>query len=266
MFTTNSFLFFSYCRLDCRSLWPGNCHSTTKLINWKTARSCYHQQTHTHPFNGPLSGTTRVSRYQKGETNLDFTEARDSEWQWHQLNNMPAPHHSVFYRPDALPAAQPTASKHFFHFASAFAVSNQWTTRSSAVWSCCKPPSNHDNGHESTIWLMVCFCPQLQDSDVHRPHWCKSAWQVPRPVRKRFSIDQVCRGRSKPGCQIVGSGTKDWLTTGADVQTSLHWAFMSTGVMSDDQIGLQSTEGESNENLFQKNKWGQNINVICCSA
>ena len=26
---------------------------------------------------------------------------------------MPAPHHSVFYRPDALPAAQPTASKHW---------------------------------------------------------------------------------------------------------------------------------------------------------
>jgi len=26
-----------------------------------------------------LSGTTRVSWYQKGETSLDFTEARDSE-------------------------------------------------------------------------------------------------------------------------------------------------------------------------------------------
>ena len=37
-----------------------------------------------HTFNGPFSGTTRVSRYQKGKTNLDFTEARDSEWQWHQ--------------------------------------------------------------------------------------------------------------------------------------------------------------------------------------
>jgi len=37
--------------------------------------------THTHPFNGPLSGTTRVSRYQKGKTNLDFTEARGTEWQ-----------------------------------------------------------------------------------------------------------------------------------------------------------------------------------------
>ena len=40
-----------------------------------------HTHTHTHPFNGPLSRTTRVSRYQKGKTNLDFTEARDSEWQ-----------------------------------------------------------------------------------------------------------------------------------------------------------------------------------------
>ena len=29
---------------------------------------------------------------------------------------MPAPHHSVFYRPDALPAAQPTASKHWRDF------------------------------------------------------------------------------------------------------------------------------------------------------
>jgi len=26
-----------------------------------------------------------VSRYQKGKTSLDFTEARDSEQQWHQL-------------------------------------------------------------------------------------------------------------------------------------------------------------------------------------
>jgi len=29
-----------------------------------------------------------VSWYQKGKTNLDFTEARDSEWQWHQLGYM----------------------------------------------------------------------------------------------------------------------------------------------------------------------------------
>ena len=47
--------------------------------------------THTHirltPL-APLSGTTQVSRYQKGKTYLDFTEAKDSEWQWHPLGYM----------------------------------------------------------------------------------------------------------------------------------------------------------------------------------
>ena len=39
-------------------------------------------------FNGPLSRTTQLNRYQKGKTNLDFTEARDTEWQWQQLGHM----------------------------------------------------------------------------------------------------------------------------------------------------------------------------------
>jgi len=43
------------------------------------AQATVSKHTHTHPFNGPFSGTTRVSRYQKGKTNLDFTGARDSE-------------------------------------------------------------------------------------------------------------------------------------------------------------------------------------------
>jgi len=30
----------------------------------------------------------QMSQYQKGKTNLDFTEARYSEWQWHQLGYM----------------------------------------------------------------------------------------------------------------------------------------------------------------------------------
>jgi len=54
------------------------------------ATTSFHRihNTHTYPFYGPFSGTTRVSRYQKGKTNPDFTEARDSEWQWHQLGHM----------------------------------------------------------------------------------------------------------------------------------------------------------------------------------
>ena len=89
-----------------------------------------HTYARTHPFNGPLSGTTRVSRYQKGKINLDVTEARDSEWLqlgYMQLgymqvctslqtdNHADIPPLSIFYRPDALPATQPTASKHQTH-------------------------------------------------------------------------------------------------------------------------------------------------------
>jgi len=84
----------------------------------------FHQHTHTqHPFNGPLSRTTWVSWYQKGKTNLDSTEVRDSEWQWHQLGHMQIctslqtdNHASTpplsFYSLDAFPTNQPTVSKH----------------------------------------------------------------------------------------------------------------------------------------------------------
>ena len=39
------------------------------------------EHTHTHL-------TALYGRYQKGKTSLDFTEARDSEWQCHQLGHM----------------------------------------------------------------------------------------------------------------------------------------------------------------------------------
>ena len=49
------------------------------LLNTDRPGEYVEQSTHTRP----ISGTTRVSRYQKGKTNLEFAEARDSEWQWH---------------------------------------------------------------------------------------------------------------------------------------------------------------------------------------
>jgi len=67
--------------------------------------------THTHPFNGPLSGTTRVSQYQNGKTIwilLKQETVSGSGISWAICKSaprsreiiMPAPHHSVFYRPD----------------------------------------------------------------------------------------------------------------------------------------------------------------------
>jgi len=61
-----------------------------------------------------------VSRHQKGKTDLDFTEARESEWQWHQLGHMQVrtslptdnhakPHRSVFLQAGC-PSCRPTNS------------------------------------------------------------------------------------------------------------------------------------------------------------
>ena len=81
--------------------------------------------THTHPFHGLLSTTTSVNQQQKGKSNLHFTEARNGEWQWHQLGRMQVctllqtenyastPPMSIFYKPEALPATQPTVTKHW---------------------------------------------------------------------------------------------------------------------------------------------------------
>jgi len=56
--------------------------------NWPFKRK-WKNNTHIH-FTAlwTLSRITGVSQYQKGKTNLNFTEARDSEWQWHQLGHV----------------------------------------------------------------------------------------------------------------------------------------------------------------------------------
>ena len=72
-----------YTTTNC-SLYQQN-HGISRFFS----RNLHVIKTHTHTrFNGPFSGTTQVSRYQKGKTNLDFTEARDIEWQWHPLGHM----------------------------------------------------------------------------------------------------------------------------------------------------------------------------------
>jgi len=74
-----------------------------------------------------MSGTTQASWYQKGKTNLDFSEARDNEWQVcksaprsRQITT-PAPHHSVFTgRMPFLPPnqqRQSTEGKWFINYA-----------------------------------------------------------------------------------------------------------------------------------------------------
>jgi len=96
------------------------CSPLLAVAGWLTGIQ-QHQQ---HPFNGPLSRTTRVSQYQKGKTNLDLLEQEivsDSNISWAICKyaalpkqiTMPTLHHSVFLQAGCLPVAQPTAPKHW---------------------------------------------------------------------------------------------------------------------------------------------------------
>ena len=122
----------------------------------------------------------------------------------------PVLHHSVFYRPDALPAAQPTASKHWRHWRNIHVLQEKvlfilWVLQSLyilAIWLHHHPLCGVDSVHlqmlwmgtcQKTMWFMVCRWPQSQAGDWARPHLCKLAWHGPWPVRKRFIRDHVCR-------------------------------------------------------------------------
>jgi len=85
------------------------------------------KHTHTHPFNGPFprlpkwAGTRKVKPIWillKQETvtgsGISWATCKSAPHSWQTTT--PAPHHSVFYRPDALPAAQPTVSKHWRNY------------------------------------------------------------------------------------------------------------------------------------------------------
>ena len=84
-------------------------------------------------------------------------------------------------------------------------------------------------GQDSTMWDIVWVSPQGHRSVSVSRHFLLQALKCPRSVRKRFSRDHCCRGRSKPGCRIVGSHTRWELNTWADFQLCLHRLLMSTG-------------------------------------
>jgi len=98
-------------------------HTHTQTHTHARARARTHTHAPTHTFNGPLSVTTQVSRYQKGKPvwillKQEMVSGSGISWatcksapRSRQIT-MPAPHHSVFYRPDSLRATQPTASEH----------------------------------------------------------------------------------------------------------------------------------------------------------
>ena len=81
-------------------------------------------------------------------------------------------------------------------------------------------------------WDIIWVSPQWHRSVSVSRCFFLQAPQWPCSLRKRFSKDHCCRGRSKPGCRIVGSHTRWELTTWADFQLCLHRLSLSTGCKS----------------------------------
>ena len=129
----------------CISQWliPAACTTVQTVIFTTNATFATWSNTHTHTHTHTrLTAFFRVGRYQKGKTNLDSTEARDSEWQWHQLGHM---HVCTSLQTDNYastsplththPAVQPTALKHWRHTStgSKHAANDVWCLQMSVI-------------------------------------------------------------------------------------------------------------------------------------
>ena len=104
-----------------------NTHATVLPPLYKSHFVSWHPSyTHTHPFNGPFPGPPRWAGTRKVKPiwillKQETVSGSGINWAicksaYHSRQiTTPAPHHSVFYRLDALPATEPTVSKHWRH-------------------------------------------------------------------------------------------------------------------------------------------------------
>ena len=113
----------------------------------------------------------------------------------------PATHHSVFYRPDALPAAQPTVSKHWRQLQTEYTeaiLSN--STRTPLWFEISKMPIAVLTSLENK--LVVSFCYNFPQSFV--PYW------------------SVCVCKWQPACVLVGCRSSVYQQTAGCYYGQLH--------------------------------------------
>jgi len=126
--------------------------------------------THTQPFYGPFSGTTQVSWCQKRTSGL-YVQGKINRGRHTDhpsgLTSAHLHHPPFFYRPDALPAAQPT-------------VSEQWRQ----IWQM-KP-----RVLSFIRYMCVMSWSRCESvSSLWRPH-CQDGWRLMQP----HDVHRVCGG------------------------------------------------------------------------
>ena len=101
---------------------------------------------------------------------------------------MPVPHHSVFYRPDALPATQPTASKHWRHVRNKFLIlavansgSGMWGIVSNGLCIKWKMDTGQCRSHH--LISSIRTIKNIQSTDPHK----KNQWMASLSRKINFS-------------------------------------------------------------------------------
>ena len=103
----------------------------------------------------------------------------------------PAPHNSVFYRPDALPVAQPTESKHWRHW-----------SRISSKWLKIQIASQVDPTVRYSNQFMLCIICMQNKKNMKRKYLCHTLTDLWK-ICHGFSVEslmellwKICRGFS----------------------------------------------------------------------
>jgi len=162
-----------------------------RYIVWNALLYAIKQQ---HPFNDLFSKTTWISQHQKGKlTILNFNEARDdgvtvASAGYVQIicSSLQTDNHTStlslsFYRPDVLPDAQPTVSKHWRYVRALNTITHTHThTAILRLYRFCPGQPRWDgtrrNIHPLTSIIVI-----------NRPLSASSIWQPPCPIHTHDS-------------------------------------------------------------------------------
>jgi len=138
-----------------------------------------------------------------GCSGIRWTICKQTAPRFRQITT-PTPHHSIFYRPDALPDAKPAVSNH--ESTTNRSKRRYWLTADRRVVNCMRA-SSHDASVSTTSSTVDEFCRQHDRSTCRREIFDNSLrqsfgrkysyfWKYPN-----FVITQCRIGRRKLSCQ-----------------------------------------------------------------
>ena len=170
-----------------------NCHSKGSE---QYTHACTHARTHAHltalcPGLPRWAGTRMVKPIwillkQETVSGSDISWAICKSARHSRQITTPATHHSVFYRPDALPIAQPTASKHWrqvlnsivriFYFELYYTLYSGKNISDATVPEACGPSGMPDlYGHHWCCWQLAVVLSAQVDTARHTAYSCCSS-------------------------------------------------------------------------------------------